>query len=651
MKNRTALRAYFLSNSIPTEANFHELINSSLNQEEDGVRRAVNGPVELEAQGTAGEMLHLYGSFKDSVALWKIGHKPALAGAAGTAGLNIADAQASRLFIKAGDGSVGIGTDAPAKTLDVVGSIGLRNGAAAWDHLYLHHDGGTAFMSAGGAESGLAFRVGNATTGSYDATNQNYKEGMRLLPNGNVGIGTTAPNSRLSISPNAVEAKITLWDGNNTTNHYGFGISDSQFNYHVAGTGARHVFYAGGKNGDGTELMRIQGNGSVGIGTNTPSSKLTVQLSNDGDQGLRVTDGTNNSNIVIQPLAGGNSGFQAINFNGFFSGGEQRFNTTKNRWRVGVDHRVNADYFFIDSHPDPVTFIINSKGNVGIGTSSPIAKLHVKGGPGAAEVTGTGLSYFGQGGDFAKVPRAGGTSRPMAAYFESGSLWVNGDIGAGALNVNSDRRIKHVVGQSDCAADLDLLKKIRVTDYTYIDKLANTDREMKKVIAQEIQVLLPAAVNTSTQALPNVYEQADRVSFANGRVTVTTTKAHELPTSGGKMRLYTVANEDVNADATVVDAHTFSFASDKAYEAGLFVYGKFVDDFLSVDYDAVAMLNVSATQALAQQVAELHQQNAALNEQCRAQGTQLDELRAAVPLLQQQVAGLLSQPMGVAQPA
>jgi hypothetical protein len=94
-------------------------------------------------------------------------------------------------------------------------------------------------------------------------------------PTGNVGIGTPTPNSRLSISPSTAEAKLTLYDGGSTTAHYGLGVSGGQLNYHVLTTADRHVFYATGKNGDGTELMRIQGNGNVGIGT-VPGAKLHV---------------------------------------------------------------------------------------------------------------------------------------------------------------------------------------------------------------------------------------------------------------------------------------------------------------------------------------------------------------------------------------
>lgn len=85
------------------------------------------------------------------------------------------------------NGSVGIGTFSPGIALDVAGStIGLRN-TNVWDHFYLSHDGNTANLMAGGADNGLVLGVSGANAGGYGA--QGYTEGMRILPNGHVGVG------------------------------------------------------------------------------------------------------------------------------------------------------------------------------------------------------------------------------------------------------------------------------------------------------------------------------------------------------------------------------------------------------------------------------------------------------------------------------
>ncbi|GAB3839367.1 hypothetical protein [Hymenobacter jeollabukensis] len=93
-------------------------------------------------------------------------------------------------------GRVGIGLPSPALTLDVLETLGLRN-ASAWDHLYFSHDGTTAVVNAGGADTGLALRVGVGGSGSYGQ--QSYTEVMRLRPSGRVGIGTNDPQQALDV--------------------------------------------------------------------------------------------------------------------------------------------------------------------------------------------------------------------------------------------------------------------------------------------------------------------------------------------------------------------------------------------------------------------------------------------------------------------
>ncbi|TGD77955.1 hypothetical protein [Hymenobacter wooponensis] len=102
-------------------------------------------------------------------------------------------------------GNVGVGLLTPAQALEVLGTFGVRNGAA-WDHLFIAHDGTTSAITAGGADTGLAFRVGAGAAGTYNDASQNYRDVMRLMPSGNVGIGTTTPSATLEV---AGQVKIT----------------------------------------------------------------------------------------------------------------------------------------------------------------------------------------------------------------------------------------------------------------------------------------------------------------------------------------------------------------------------------------------------------------------------------------------------------
>ena len=186
-------------------------------------------------------------------------------------------------------------------------SLNLSNAAstASNDNTYLGYQAARdADQAAGntalGTNAGLSLRAGdnntfvgnqadlssyltqhtNATAIGYQAK-VNQDNALVLGNNAvSVGIGTSTPNSRLSLSPGVVEPKITLWDGGSTTDHYGFGVSGGQLNYHVGSTSDAHVFYSAGKNGDGNELARFTGAGRLGIGTNAPFSMLANTATN-----------------------------------------------------------------------------------------------------------------------------------------------------------------------------------------------------------------------------------------------------------------------------------------------------------------------------------------------------------------------------------
>ena len=48
IKNRTDLKSFFVKNAIPTEGNFADLIDSPLNQAQDGVFKLENEPLSVK---------------------------------------------------------------------------------------------------------------------------------------------------------------------------------------------------------------------------------------------------------------------------------------------------------------------------------------------------------------------------------------------------------------------------------------------------------------------------------------------------------------------------------------------------------------------------------------------------------------------------
>ena len=247
----------------------------------------------------------------------------------------------------------------------------------------------TGALTGSGASIGTAVGVGIRTDGGLNlgqnGTGNNillgYQAGQALTTGSNnlhsgyqAGNGTTTGSNNLFSGYQAGQNNTT--GSNNTALGYNSGPA--------SGSGALTNATAVGANVSlTTSNTLILGNGgSVGIGTSAPTAKLTVQLASDTDQGLLVTDGTTTGNIVIQPLTGGNTGFSVINYNGYYSAGEARFNTAKNRWRVGTDQRSTSDLFFIDTYngtSGSAPLAITSGGNVGIGTTTPQQRLDVSG--------------------------------------------------------------------------------------------------------------------------------------------------------------------------------------------------------------------------------------------------------------------------------
>ena len=150
---------------------------------------------------------------------------------------------------------------------------------------------------------------------------------------------------------------------------------------------------------------------------------------------------------------------------------------------------------------------------------------------------------------------------------------------------------------------------IEVTDYHFKDKLANGNTPQKKAIAQQLEKVYPQAVNTTKGVVPDIYK---KVTVKDGWVELAT----DLK-KGERVKLIGKTDQSVHE---VLEVRDGAFRPDgQVDDEQVFVYGREVNDFRSVDYDAIAMLNVSATQELARQLKEKDAKIAALEAKVAAQ--------------------------------
>ncbi len=467
-------------------------------------------------------------------------------------------------------GNVGIGTTGPGYPLSFPEQLG--------DKISLWGQSG-AHLGFGIQPSALQIYGANVNDDVVFGYGSSFAltEVMRVKGNGNVGIGTSTPAYPLSF-PNTLGDKITLWG--QSGNHYGFGIQGGLLQIFTDGGGA-DVAFGFGNSGSFNETMRVKGNGRVGIGTNNPQGGLHVYEPNGSSGGptagaITVEHGDNYgaSSIVFPSRANYGSDFgyvQYLDNRNYHQGGESA------RMVIGTSNDG-------DDH-----VILNPSGFVGIKTYDPIAPLHVASGG----YTSFFLDAYFDG-------YAGRDANFNTTQYHS--IVSDNRVRASAFDVNSDSRIKTDQSPSDGEKDLATLRQIKITDYRHIDVVGEGRRPQKKVIAQQVEAVFAQAISKGRGAIPDIYKKA---SVKDGWVNLATNLK-----PGEKVRLVT-KKEAVPFEVLEVTADKFLTAMEGDAEE-VFVFGREVDDLRSVDYDAIAMLNVSATQALLQRQESEHAENLAL---------------------------------------
>jgi len=309
-----------------------------------------------------------------------------------------------------------------------------------------------------------------------------------------------------------------------------------------------------------------------------------------------------------------------------FDGEFLRFRTSGVQYDIDFfEHNL---YFsgYVNNVQRYIMVMDHTTGFIGIGKEYPDYPLHVAG------YTDTTFSYgyLNSGGSV-------GTSSVGGKI----SIYAEHRIRAEEFNADSDIRIKNVKGQSNSKKDLELLKQVKITDYQYIDTIGKGTEEYKKVIAQELQKVLPNAVTTTKGYIPNIYSKALSVNYdkITSILKIETAEANNLKI-GDKIKLIHKNGVLTTKVTNIISDNIFTINSEEEYSE-IFVFGKEVKDFLTVDYEAISMLNVSATQELIKEIEKLKNKNEDLSEKLKKldelteKVNEIDELKAEIEQLKQ----------------
>jgi len=270
-------------------------------------------------------------------------------------------------------GNVGIGTTSPQVKLhvDATGSV------SAGDHELI---AARSSFIAGPAYAGLSigYRAdgSNAVGGIIRSLNAlpmmlgttNSPGSMVILDSGNVGIGTNSPSEKLEVMGNAKVDQLQV--KNNLLGYtYGGEINFNQNDLTIQAATDDDIIF---KHAGGGETVRIRP-GRVGIGTTNPQSHVQI------DNSLNAT-GSGASNLALllrrnSIAAGSGPGI------GFCSDNSLAVGAKIVHIRTSSNSQGDLAFYTKSGTSGYSTekMRIRDNGNVGIGTTVPIAKLQVEG--------------------------------------------------------------------------------------------------------------------------------------------------------------------------------------------------------------------------------------------------------------------------------
>ena len=389
-------------------------------------------------------------------------------------------------------GNVGIGSTQPGENITVYRSVDagsqVRNdnasaGSNAFAAYRLSSD------AVGGAWWWLNSSARTVDGGANTSTIRNDAGDMRLQAAGEVGLHIKASTGNIGIGVSNPSAKLTV-DGsiNQTWSDVRLGIFyDSSFRQGLAystsertlkifsttsDSGGNIAFYTrnglGASDTDyGTQRMVISAAGNVGIGTTNPGVPLDVRGTDSLIRASETGSGTAWRARIISHNPDG--AVQRASFLGVYgtSAGVFAHNAALNGWAPLFVNTTSGS-------SDGDTVILAGSGSVGIGTASPLAKLHVNATGRAATIGGTPAgppsgTVATQTSYLELVAGSGGNTNSSAVIFHNPGVstaaleYLNADANTGYFNFKSDDASWNVgIGTTAPGHKLDVAGNIRL---------------------------------------------------------------------------------------------------------------------------------------------------------------------------------------------
>ena len=392
--------------------------------------------------------------------------------------------------------NLGIGTSSPANKLDIRSSsatVTLINAATT----QAISAGSTSIVlgalnTAYGASVTAIYNYSSAlsTQLAFSTTNTagTIAEAMRIDSSGNVGIGTSSPAYKLdvAVSQNSdtstriynanagSSARATIVFGNNSNGGAAGILYNSSTNTAMGGGNSLNIY-----NGlsapitfqtNGTEQMRIDSSGNVGIGTSSPAQKLHVASA--GTTAIQVQNTASTGSAYLKSTNTATSCSFGVDATGGYIETLGAYST--------LFYTNSAERMRINSNGDLFTGLTARPSGANTGSSGAIAAL----GP---IMSSQGYNtHAGAGGAFTgNLFNIQWTGSPI--------LWID-STNIGTITVVSDYRIKRNI-ETQTAPALERVMALRPVTYQMADygTLFKSSEDVKEgFIAHEVQEVIPS---------------------------------------------------------------------------------------------------------------------------------------------------------------